>query len=289
MTPSIAISRGVVLTVFGSAIAVASVAQGYAQQPIQPPPVDGKAAPHAATTQSEAQAREILRHMARFIAGTQRFSVNLATGYDTVQESGEKIEFGERRKVVLSRPDRLRGEVERSDGSRVAVVFTGKEIVLIDFTNKVYAKEPQPDSLDESIVHFVSDLGMRFPLAVLFMSRAPEELEKRVRTIDYVEKTNLLGTPSHHLVGRTDTVDFQVWISDGERPLPLRVVLTYVKEPGQPQFRAQFTDWDLAPAITDTTFAPQMPDGAQQIAFAAQLAGALPTTRQTSPNKGGKK
>jgi hypothetical protein len=286
MTPSIAIQRRLALTVFWSAIAVAGVAKGYAQQPA---PGDGMAPPPAvATTQSEVQAREILQRMARFLAGTPSFSVNLATSYDAVQKSGEKIEFGERRKVTLSRPDRLRVESERSDGSRMATVFTGKEIVLTDFTNKIYVKESQTEAIDESIVYFVGGLGMRLPLAVLLMSRLPSEFEKRVRTIDYVEKTNLFGMPSHHLAGRTDTVDFQVWVGDGEKPVPLRVVLNYVNEPGEPQFRAQLTDWNLAPALDEATFVPRIPDGAQQIAFAARLAGASPATRQASPNKGGR-
>lgn len=267
-----------------AAIAAATAVQAYAQQPA---PV-GKASSNVAATESETQARAILLHMARFLSGTPSFSVNLVTSYDAVQKSGEKIEFWERRTVVLSRPDQLSVSAERSDGSQTAAVFTGKEIVLTDFSNKVYAKEPQSDGIDESIVHFVSDLRMRFPLAVLLMSRMPEEFEKRVRTIDYVEKTNLFGSPSHHLAGRTDTADFQIWVSDGNKPVPLRVVLTYVKEAGEPQFRAQFTEWNLAPAITDATFTPRIPDGAQKIAFAAQLAGASPATRQTSPNKGNK-
>ena len=38
--------------------------------------------------------------------------------YDVVQESGEKIEFGEARQILLSRPNGLRVDLERRDGSR---------------------------------------------------------------------------------------------------------------------------------------------------------------------------
>jgi hypothetical protein len=268
----------------GAAIIVVITVQGHAQQPA---PTNNEAQPETATD-TQATAREILMRMAQFLSKAPRFSVNLNTSYDAVQESGQKIEFAERRKVILSRPDRLRVEVERSDGSRAVVVFTGKEIVLVDITNKVYAMEPQPDGLDESILHFVSDLGMRFPLAVLLMSRAPMEFEKRVRSIDYVEKTNLLGTPSHHLAARTDTVDFQVWIADGAQPVPLRIVLTYRNEPGQPEYRADFADWNFAPVITDATFTPPIPPEAQKVAFATRLAGASRATGNAAPTKGAK-
>jgi hypothetical protein len=250
-------------------------APGGAQVAGTPAP-QGKPAAGAAPTPTagQEQARGILMRMAQYLAAAPAFSVNMITSYDSVQPSGQKIEFGERRKLVLARPDHLRAEAEHSDGSRTAAVFTGREIVLIDATNKVYATAPQPGGLDESIVYVVSDLRMRFPLAMLLMTRLPAEFEKRVRSVEYVEKTNLLGTPSHHLAVRGDTVDFQVWVADGPQPVPLRIVLTYKDAPGEPDFRAQFADWNMAPAITATTFQADPPPGSQKILFAAQLAAA---------------
>lgn len=275
MKTTTVIGRWVVRTLLGSALMAALMTHVYAQQ-------------QAAATDSQTQAREILMRMAKFLGQAKNFSVNVSTNYDAVQKSGEKIEFSERREVIVNRPGQMRVEAERSDGSKTEAVFTGKDIILIDATNKVYASEPQPDGLDESIVYFVSDLGMRFPLAVLLMSRLPTEFENRVRTVDYVEKTNLLGIPSHHLAARTDTVDFQIWVSDGAQAMPLRVVLTYKKEPGQPQFRAQFANWNFSPPITDTTFSAQVPTGSQKIAFAAQLTSPALATRSPQTNKGGK-
>ena len=107
--------------------------------------------------------------MANFLASTQTFSVNLRGGYDAVQASGQKIEFGEYRTITMSRPNRLRVEGERSDGTKTLVVLTGKEIVLVDLTSKVYATTPQPGPIDDSIVYFVRDLGMRLPLAALLL------------------------------------------------------------------------------------------------------------------------
>jgi len=227
--------------------------------------------------------------MADFVGGTQRFSVSVRGGYDAVQQSGQKVEFGEMRKVTLSRPDRLRIEGERSDGAKTLTVFTGKEIVLIDEASNVYATAPQPGGVDDTIVHFVKDLGMRLPLAVLLVSQLPAELKDRVRSVDYVEKTNIDGSPSHHLAARTDTVDFQVWVADGDTPLPQRVVITYKKAKGEPQFRAQLSDWNLAPAIEDSTFLASPPAGAQKVAFAAQLPRISPAARKPSADKGAKR
>ena len=280
MRSAIATRRCTATTVLVSAILATAAGPAYTQQAAPAPP--------AAATESQVQARAILMRMGQFLAGAQGFSVNLRTGYDVVQKSGQKIEFDESRTIAMSRPDRLRVEGERSDGAKVQMVFTGKEIIVVDAASNVYATAPQPGGLDETVVHFVRDLGMRLPLAVLLVSRLPAEIENRVRTIDYVEKTDILGTPAHHLAARTDSVDFQFWIADGAQPLPQRVVVTYRDEPGQPQFWAQFSDWNLAPAITEATFSAQVPPGAQKMPFAAQLPRVSPATGKTAAKKGAK-
>jgi hypothetical protein len=143
--------------------------------------------------------------------------------------------------------------------------------------------------LDDTIIHFVKDLGMKLPLAVLLVSQLPAELKTRVRSVDYVERTSIHGSPSHHLVARTDMVDFQVWVADGDRPLPQRVVISYKQAKGEPQFWAQFSDWNLAPALDESTFLAKPPDGAQKVAFAAQLPRISPAARKPSADKGGKR
>jgi hypothetical protein len=241
------------------------------------------AAPTAPAGATDARAaRAILMQMADTLSRLPAFSVRIDSNYDVVQASGQKIEFGERRQLILNRPNRLRVDTERSDGHHAAAVFNGAELVLVDVTGKVYASTPQPGVLDESILHLVSDLRMRLPLAMLFMSRLPAEFERRIRSVDYVEKTALFGVPAHHLAARGDTVDMQVWVSDGAQPLPLRIVLTYKDEPGQPEFRAQFGDWNMAPAIGEATFRAPIPAGAQKVLFAAQLAAAR-AARQGKP------
>ena len=265
-------------------------AAGYAQAQKAAEKPAATSASATAATESQRQARAILTRMAEFLGKTQRFSVTVRGAYDAVQESGQKIEFGETRKVTLSRPEnRLRVEGEHSDGTKLLTVFNGKEITLVDSRSNVYATAQQTGSLDETIIHFVRDLGVRLPLAAMLLSRLPAELDERVRAIDYVEKTNIYGAPAHHLAVRGDSVDFQVWVADGDKPLPQRVVLTYRDAPGQPQFWALLSDWNLAPAISDATFTAAIPKGAQKVAFVGQLARQAAASQPAPANsKGGK-
>jgi hypothetical protein len=261
------------------AAAVACTMPAIAQQ-AQPAQAAQPAASQQQPTESQARSRDILMHMARYLSSLPAFSVRIASNYDVLQASGEMIEFGEWRKLVVQRPNHLRVDTERSDGDRTTAVFNGKEIAVINVNDKFYASTPQPGGLDESILHFVSDLKLRLPLAMLIMTRLPAELERRVRSTDYVETAYLAGQPVHHLLVRGDTVDFQVWVRSGDTPLPLRVVITYKDEPGDPGFRADFADWNTHPVITEATFRAQPPQGAQKVAFAAQLMAASGTPNQ---------
>jgi hypothetical protein len=233
--------------------------------------------------------KAILMRMAEFLAKSPRFSVNLRDNYDAVQASGQKIEFGETRKVTVSRPNGLRVESEHSDGEKHLVLYDGKDITVFTPSQNIYAQAAKPGGIDAAIMYFLRDLHMRLPLAMLLTSRFPAELERRTQALDYVERTAIDGTPVHHLAGRTETVDYQVWIAEGAQPLPLRVVLTYKKAEGQPQFRAQFADWNFSPEIQDAQFAFTPPEGAQKIAFLAQLPKiALQGTTTPEPTGGQK-
>ena len=149
------------------------------------PPAAQITTPQAANPNAEA----ILKRMAEFLAKTQQFSVNLNDNFDVVQESGQKIEFGETRKITISRPNGLRVELEESNGEKHTVLYDGKDITVFSPSQNVYAQTTKPGGIDEAVRYFLKDLHMRLPLAALLLSRFPAEVESRTQSLDYVEKT----------------------------------------------------------------------------------------------------
>jgi hypothetical protein len=229
----------------------------------------GAQTPSTAASERDARAMAILKRMADFLSQTQRFSVTVDTGFDVVQDSGQKIEFGETRKIVVRRPDHARIDITKRDGATSGFIFDGKEIAVFNTRENVYATAAKPGTLDEAIDYFMNDLDMRFPLADLLSSKLAETLSARVRAIYYVEQASIAGVPCDHLAFRGDQADAQLWIAQGDQPLPYRLVITYKKAEGQPQFWAQFSDWNLSPDVPDSLFVFTPPEGAAKIAFAS--------------------
>ncbi|WP_027716598.1 DUF2092 domain-containing protein [Desulfuromonas sp. TF] len=244
-----------------------------------------EAAPAAAGEEQGGEEMEILMNMARFLGQAQSFSVSVRSGYDAIQEDGERIEFGEKRRVLLQRPDRMRVEVEFSDGEQGMVLFDGKTITAFKADDNVYATVEKPGTVDGALVYLVRDLQMTIPLARMFHTGLPQQLEKLIQSVDYVETDALFNVPVDHLAVRTAEVDCQFWITQGAQPLPRRVVITYKEIPGEPQFWAEFSDWNLAPEAAADRFVFTPPAGAEKVPFIipARIGSQAP------PREGGEK
>jgi hypothetical protein len=215
----------------------------------------------------DAAAMKSIERMSEFLASAKQFTVTIDIGYDVVQEWGQKVEFGETRVVTVRRPDGLRVETTNRDGSVSGVLFDGKEIAVFDLKDKVYATEARPGSLDDAIAHFVNDLGMRLPMAAVLQGRLAQDAKEWAREVHYVEASTIAGVPCDHVALHGDWEDVQLWIARGDRPLLQRMVITYTRAEGKPQFSAQLGKWDLAPNLSDDFFAFTPPAGAAKIAF----------------------
>jgi hypothetical protein len=235
----------------------------------QPPP----AAPAVEAPAQQVDANAILMRMADYLAKAKSFSVTVDAGYDVVQASGQKIEFGEVRHVLLSRPDNLRVDVERRDGSAQQIRFDGQTVTMVTPGEPFYASLEKPGSVDEVLYYIVEGLKTPIPLALLLVTTVPQELEKRVTEIALVDDETLGGRDVEHLAARTEEVDFQIWIAKGDESVPLRVVITYKNAPGQPQFWADLTNWNFSPQVDKSAFTFVPPADARSVAVMVPVGG----------------
>ena len=262
----------------------AQTAQGPAkaalQEPASPAQVQAPAPPAV-----KPDAMAVVKNMAEYLSSARKYSVKISAGYDVVQGSGQKVEFGEVREVTLVRPNQLRVETKESDGDRNLFVFDGTTISYSHGGKNVYATASAPGTLDDAVKTFLQKLNMRIPLALMYVSNLPEEMEQLIESAAYVEYSTQFDVPCHHVAARTATTDVQLWVAAGSEPLLRRVVITYKNEEGAPQFWANFTNWNFSPSVSAAMFAFTPPQGAEKIPFLAEL----PQPDVSPRKKGGKK
>ena len=223
------------------------------------------AQPIKASEPNDQQAMDILQKMSKTLASAEQFSVTLHSSYDAPQENGQMVEFGAVRRIQVKRPDKLRVDKQRSDGDQRILVFDGKQIVVHNLTENVYAKAAKEGTVDDAVKYLVGVLKTPLPLARMLRTTVPGELERLVGEIDYVELNMLTDVPTDHLAVQTRDVDFQIWIAQGKQPLPRRIVMTYKNFRGDPQFRADFSDWDLTAKGVKGSFTYTPPPDAEQV------------------------
>jgi hypothetical protein len=221
----------------------------------------------AEETDSAAQARAILRESLELIAGAERLGFRLDSDFDVVQASGLKLEFGSQRIVTLRRPDRVRIDSRRRDGHEVHFTFDGENGTLYSPDQKVYATTALGDTIDEALDRLITQIGVPIPLSELLQSDVTSAVEERIESALYVGTSTLDGMVCEHVVFGSPEVVAQMWIQRGERPFLRRVVLTYYREVGSPQFRADFSGWTFSPSVPDSLFAFDAPEGAQKVNF----------------------
>lgn len=219
----------------------------------------------AETERIDAEAMDILQRMAQNIASAEQFSVTIRSNYDAPQADGQMIEFGALRDIQVLRPDNMRVDLKRSDGEERTLLLGNDQIVLINHSEEAFSKKRHVAGLDEMITYLVSVLDIPLPLAKLFRSTLPSDFTSSIKEIAYVEHDVLTPVPTHQLAVRTGAVDFQVWVDMSDNPLPQRIIITYKNESQAPQFRADFSSWDLSAKAAKGPFDFVQPEGMEEI------------------------
>jgi hypothetical protein len=222
----------------------------------------------AATAQVEPQADRILREMGDYLssAGELRFHADVA--YDTFSGRDQEIQYGGRAEIAVRRPDRLRVEYD-GDERRNRVVYDGERITVYHQGRNVYASTESDAGIDDAVDRVFELSGFSVPIADLVYADPYAVLSENVESGFVVGRHAVDRTACHHLAFSQEALDWQIWIEDGPRPVPRKLVITYKNEPGSPQYVARISGWDFQPRVADAWFEFRPPLGAQEIDFLA--------------------
>jgi hypothetical protein len=216
----------------------------------------------------EPKAVDVVKRMVETLKGAQRFRVKVDDEYDAVQDDGETISFGKTYELWMKRPNMLRTEARERDGDERVMTFDGKLVAVWDKKNNVYATAEKTGDYDDVVDFLREDVGVRLPLADLFSEDLGQLLKDTVTSARYVGVQTIRDKQTDHVSLRYGrALGLQLWIEQGERAVPHRIVMTFEAADGRPQFRADLFGWDLSPRISDSNFAFKAPKDARAIPF----------------------
>jgi hypothetical protein len=225
----------------------------------------GGAQPAAAKIDPKAD--EHLKAMSKYLAGLKAFSFQVEEFFDDVQEDGQKLQFSNQRRVTVRRPNNIAGETE-GDTASTRFFYDGKKVTVHDKTHKTYAVEKVAGgTIDAMLDELHSKYGTTQPMADFLFSDPYKVFTEHVRGGEYVGLHHVGKTKCHHLAFRQKLLDWQIWIEAGDKPLPRKLVITFRRKAGEPQYYAIIHRWDVSPTVNDATFQFTPPEGVRKVDF----------------------
>jgi hypothetical protein len=221
------------------------------------------------------EADRMLRQMTDYLASLPSFTVRTSVADELTMKTGEKIQTMSNAEVAVKRPNHLRS-MQRGSAAGLGFWYDGETMTVACKGNNSYQTLAAPKTLDVAIDKMRKEFDIDAPGADLIYSKPYDALMEQVVSGRVIGRETIDGVPAHHLAFQGEEVDWQMWIQDGPKPLPLRYVLTTKTVPQHPEFAVELSDWNTQPGLTDSAFAFQPPEGAKTAKAVAASCGAAP-------------
>lgn len=207
---------------------------------------------------------QLIKVTSDYLASADAFQVTAEVTYDEILNSGKKLQMARSAEIMVRRPNRLRAEILDDKGSH-RIYYDGKTFSMHHLDQNVYATVNAPETIDKLIDNLRAKFGIALPLADLLISDIAKSVRDNAESGLYAGLHYQQGVKLHHLLLSNQNVDFQVWIEDSARPVPKKIVITYLNIPGQPQITAVLNGWNFAPRLPDLVFEFAPPIDADEI------------------------
>jgi hypothetical protein len=214
----------------------------------------------------DAAALEVLKQMDAYTESMLQFEVAVESYTDALLEE----------LIIISNPSSSIVTVDRS-GSLHAATDNGAYTTDVYFHNGVltvfsdernyYARTKVPGDLQDALVAALEDYDVEAPLFDFLLLNSLEHLVTDEISVMYVtDKSLVRGIDCHHIIVSGPRVDLQVWVQEGNQPVPIRTLMTYKSALGSPRHEV-FMDWRAKANPDPSIFEFKAPDGATEIEF----------------------
>ncbi|MEP4146112.1 MAG: DUF2092 domain-containing protein [Halioglobus sp.] len=221
------------------------------------------------TGRRDARAIEVLKAMSAYTASLDQIVIRGAAFNDARLGAGLVVANSNEVTMTIDRPGSM--HISSFDGvNQKHIYFHQGNLTVYSSENSFYGQANIPKEIEAAADFAIEELDLEAPLMDLIYRDLSTQLAKSDDSVIYLaDKSRVAGVDCHHLVIRGPEIDLQVWIEEGDRPLPRKIAMTSKWESGSPRFTANLA-WDTAPKISLEEFNFKVPEGAVNIGFVQQ-------------------
>ena len=202
-------------------------------------------------------ARTRFKEMSDYLAAEEAFAFTYDSVLEVVTTDGQKLQLVSSGDAVVNRPDRIR--VRRHGGFvDVELIFDGTTLTVVGHNANAYTQIETPGTIDQLIDVLRDTYNVPLPAADLLLSDVYGTLMPDVTDVKDIGTGVVGGIECDQFAFRTEEVDWQIWIAQGDRPFPCRYVITTKQIDGGPQYSIQVSDWITGDEVAADDFAFQL-------------------------------
>lgn len=209
---------------------------------------------------------QTLRQMSDTLAQARQLTFKATRQLDAALVAGGTVPESSEIEVSISRPRMIRARMVSAAGSR-QFWADGQRVSLLDEGMKVYAMVPLAGTIDEMVNAIDEQYGFTPPLAEFALNDPYRKFAAQIQSSVHKGKEAINGMECDRLGFTGDIADADVWISIADH-LPRRFVATFKDRESSPQLKVDFSDWNLAAILDESSFVFDPPAGAEKIVMA---------------------
>lgn len=201
----------------------------------------------------ETEAVEKLENSMSYVAGLGRFALETSSSIEVVLHSGQKIQLDSTVDLTVQRPNKLHA-IRKGEIGEQEFFYDGESLTLHDGATNYHATVDAPATLDGMLDFARDSLDVTAPASEFIYSNNFEVLMEEVKSGFVVGTSFIDGTACDHLAFSAPGTDWQIWIQQGDKPLPRRLVITSRDVLNAPQYTVRIHDWNLTPDLSKQEF-----------------------------------
>jgi len=209
--------------------------------------------------------REVVQRMMEFMEGNQELAVEARVTYESVQESGQKLQFDMLQRIAMRKPGQLFWITLRDDATQDLAWYDKGRFRVVRQPANVWGEIRLPGEIPEAVQELVDNYLIVVPFPdILSVDPKDRRLGEEITSIWYVGEAWVDGRWTDHVAIRKPGADIQIWVQQ-DKPFPAKMAIVYTEDEGMPGYTARFSKWSSTLPADPSLFEFSIPEGAEQI------------------------
>lgn len=194
-----------------------------------------------------------LKRMSTFLMTFKTFRLTAQSSLDAVTVNGQRVQLDATVNYKCMKPG-IWIDYQSDQKSR-QYIYDGKQFTVFAPKLDFYASVPAPPTNREFLKALYDRTGIELPLEDLFRWSDGDDSDIKALTSGFSMGTATIdGAATDHWAFRGSEFDWEIWIQQGDQPVPRKLVIVSRSDPTYPTYTARLS-WTINPPLTAADFA----------------------------------